>query len=894
MSGQQIGTVVGGIVGAYFGYPQLGMAIGGLIGGAVDPEKIHGPHIGQGQVQTASPGVPIAWVQGTAKVAGTLMVVGPRREVQLQDSGKGGPEVFHYETRQDFAILICESSELRNSTIKSVIMVEQDGKLVYDARPNSKIAAASAKWKANVDFLFGAEDQLPHPTLEMISGVGSTPAYRGRCIAVFKDFNTTMAGERIPQFKFTVSSATEDALVDNVLEDYTLQLTIGSSQQVKDQNNLWYYTKAWSSISAEGSPFISDFLISDGGTIQEWAWGRYGFKLQPYGRVDSEIVWKSGMDSASMVGILAIDGALDYDTGWHWQSGPPTPDFINDWFTLHGLNHPITSENDITYPLPVDVAPGIYQSIRLHHFQYPGAYDALDYRPTVKLALTGNRPLRPLEGTIGYWEDTSDGSLWRPSWVAAAPELVQRPLSTTLQTIAQRICERGGLTDDQIDVAALAGIDVAGYAIATQCTGDQALAPLLQAYFAFATECDASLLFKFYGEDALQTVSRDDLIITDATNGAISETKRNQATEFPQKVVAAFIDPDQNYDTNTVTAERLAQTVVAIGETDIQIPVAMDADQAAQAADKALKIAYATLEGTRDYSVPYATPNANYLTICAGEPVLMDGKRWVTDAATLSNGSIKFETRYDRQSAYTSNVQAVKPNPPATPTSSYSGPTILLPMNLPSLRPQDTYGLYLAAKGYDTNWRGCVVQISYDDQVSWQNALTINAASTMGALVEDETGTGTTTVDIGTTASLESVTDAQLDAKANAYAVVDSDGIAEVRQFKTAALQESGTDAGDWLLSDQRTGLLGTTHKDYLAGDQFTMLASVYFFPIDPGFAGKTLYLRGVGFGEAAEDATIIPFVFEAFQPRDLTIYGRVTTDGSARVDTSNEWRILS
>ena len=50
MSGQQIGTVVGGIIGAYFGEPQLGMAIGGLIGGAIDPEKIYGPHIGQAGV----------------------------------------------------------------------------------------------------------------------------------------------------------------------------------------------------------------------------------------------------------------------------------------------------------------------------------------------------------------------------------------------------------------------------------------------------------------------------------------------------------------------------------------------------------------------------------------------------------------------------------------------------------------------------------------------------------------------------------------------------------------------------------------------------------------------------------------------------------------------------
>ena len=96
MSGQQIGRGVGLVVGSFFGMPQLGMAIGGLIGGAVDPQKIKGPHIGDGQTQTASDGAPIAWIQGTAPVSGTIIQVSARREVEVTDSGgKGGPVVSH-------------------------------------------------------------------------------------------------------------------------------------------------------------------------------------------------------------------------------------------------------------------------------------------------------------------------------------------------------------------------------------------------------------------------------------------------------------------------------------------------------------------------------------------------------------------------------------------------------------------------------------------------------------------------------------------------------------------------------------------------------------------------------------------------------------------------------
>ena len=210
MSGQQIGTVIGGAIGAYFGGPagaQLGMAIGGFVGGAVDPTHINGPKIGDGQQQSATDGSQIAWIQGTAMVAGTIVQVSPRRQIRHKDNGKGGPVQVTYTAVQDFAILVCESSELRGSTTRAVLMVLQDGKLVYDVRPGSTMLADSAKWKANVDFLFGDEAQLPHPTLEAITGVGNTPAYRGSLVAVFKNFDVSAAGDRIPSFQFVVSNA---------------------------------------------------------------------------------------------------------------------------------------------------------------------------------------------------------------------------------------------------------------------------------------------------------------------------------------------------------------------------------------------------------------------------------------------------------------------------------------------------------------------------------------------------------------------------------------------------------------------------------------------------------------------------------------------------------------
>jgi hypothetical protein len=288
----------------------------------------------------------------------------------------------------------------------------------------------------------------------------------------------------------------------------------------------------------------------------------------------------------------------------------------------------------------------------------------------------------------------------------------------------------------------------------------------------------------------------------------------------------------------------------------------MNADQAAQAVQKALKIAYATLEGTRVYSVPYAR-NATYLSLCAGEAVLMDDKRWVLDQIDLSQGALKLSTRYDRQDAYVSNVQAIRGNAPIPPQSRYSGPTTLYAANLPSLRPQDTYGLYLFAASTDgrSAWQGCVVQVSYDGQQSWQNALTINTGSTLGTLTEDEdTGSGgdTLTVDVDGSGDLASATEEQLAARANAFALIDG-ASAEIGQFATADLQSDGV----YALSDLSRELLGTSEVTAVEGTQFTMLDSAYFLPIDLTFKGKTIALRAVGFGEVAEDQPVVTIEYD-------------------------------
>ena len=803
MSGQQIGTVIGGAIGAYFGGPagaQLGMAIGGMIGGAVDPTHINGPKIGDGQQQTATDGAPIAWVQGTAMVAGTIVQVSSRRQIRHKDNGKGGPVTVTYTAVQDFAILICESSELRGSTMDAVLMVLQDGKLVYDVRPGSAMSADSAKWKQNVDFMYGGEDQLPHPTLEAITGVGNTPAYRGSLVAVFKNFDVSQAGDRIPSFQFVVGTAA------------TLSSVPASSPG--------------------GFPHTTSLAAPNA--------GGYTLAFDPGAAPNCFEIWDGAtrLLRTGYYGAPSYQSTLDASLISH---GAPTETII-----------PSIDQSAWSDPSTI--------------FPHPELFNYLTFQKATTNATLTLKVYAPL----GDW--------WAASLI---PGIGGASVSKALSDIVQAVCLRGGLESSDIDVADLAGIQVKGYPIARQANAADCLLPLLQAYFGYASEYDAQLHFKFYGADAGVVVDRADLIEgNDSNRGAIVSNLRNQSTEFPRRIVAAYIDPAQNYTVVNVPAERQATDVIAIGDQSFQIPVVMSVDDATNAANKALKVAYATLEGTLEYSTPFANSDV-YLSLATGDALQLQGKRYVLDELILGNGNLKFTQRYDRQSAYQSNVQGIIGNTPTLPLSPYSGPTTLIPMNLPAQRPQDSVGVYIAAASTDgrDSWRGCNVQVSYDGMTTWQNALQILMESTIGT-VDSAASVSSEPVTIDALKyDLESATSDQLAAGANAFAVVSASDDVQLMQFGTAT---ATTTLHQFQLTSISRSLGGTTAAPLAAGDVFTLMDAAYFLPIDPSFAGRTIYFRGVGFGEVAEDATIYSLVYAALV--GSAGQQRVAEDGTPRI----------
>lgn len=221
-NGQQWGTVVGGVIGFFAGgNVALGMSIGGMIGGAIDPERIHLPSIGDAQQQTAMAGVPRPVVYGhPAPFAGNIIDgEGKARKIRVKDKGKGGPTVYSEKFLFTYAVRICEGP------IAGVLRIWRNGEVVYDARtleelqsvydPNGDggvleqfmaFRAKSAMFQNRLRIYLGDEDQLPDPALEAIHGVGNTPYYRGTAYMVIEDDDVTQMGGAAAQYQFEVSA----------------------------------------------------------------------------------------------------------------------------------------------------------------------------------------------------------------------------------------------------------------------------------------------------------------------------------------------------------------------------------------------------------------------------------------------------------------------------------------------------------------------------------------------------------------------------------------------------------------------------------------------------------------------------------------------------------------
>lgn len=226
-AGQVALSIVGGVIGFIYGGPYgavYGASLGGLVGNAAFPTQlppITGPRLQDNKMTAMQVGSPVAELFGTDIVSGTVMWLGPVREVATTEEvgGKGGPEqdVTTYTYFQPIAIGLC--ARVGGDLGGTIWRIWENGKLVYDIRPQlpgeslddfQDRAEFSGRYRNGFDTHYGNEDQLPDITIESYKGVGNVPAFRGLMYIVYPDRQLLDdQGLRHPNFKFEITDEPE-------------------------------------------------------------------------------------------------------------------------------------------------------------------------------------------------------------------------------------------------------------------------------------------------------------------------------------------------------------------------------------------------------------------------------------------------------------------------------------------------------------------------------------------------------------------------------------------------------------------------------------------------------------------------------------------------------------
>lgn len=219
-TGQIVGTVVGAVIGFFLpgGNVMLGAAIGGAIGGLVDPPKgptIAGPRLDDLSFQTSTLGAPLGRAYGTVPVIGNVVwLEGDKyREVITEEEaegGKGGGGGATYEKATYYAtfavsLLHIPSADATVSLRKLWIgsnLVFEAGSDNMESMVASSLALGSldsgkgeddlssvTSQSKSFDFYSGTDDQQPNTRWQADKGANAVSGFPGRCYIVIYDLD---------------------------------------------------------------------------------------------------------------------------------------------------------------------------------------------------------------------------------------------------------------------------------------------------------------------------------------------------------------------------------------------------------------------------------------------------------------------------------------------------------------------------------------------------------------------------------------------------------------------------------------------------------------------------------------------------------------------------------
>lgn len=913
---RQVLPIVGAVVGAFFGAPQLGFAIGSIVGNLVDPVINQGPKMGELPVQTSQEGSPRALIYGTSTCTGYILCFGPPlKTTEIQTGEKGAPKTEVEVVYRNYAIAICEGP------IGGILRVWENDKLVYDVRPQSIMLEASAAWLENKVLYLGDEEQLPDIFLQLnVSGVGITPAYRGTAYMVFGLEDLTDTQGAIKQYRWEVAGTTqvEEILSPLIVNDWTTpgrpehedgetSFTIiggtefddfdvgaeaasaeavasGTASALESTLYLGYFSSLVAKPSGfdggatlSGDPETLTYLLgptavdrwSDLGKVSPFVCANLGDEGVEPGDGQLVAMWDASWGTDAPVTWTVLSQLYAFGTS------PGTGPYSTYWNNCN--NYPVEggglpgASGTRALPLvakrvpspPVGYTKIVGTAKQLCAVEYR---DGALYQNALGPVLL---PDDPDYDNADFWEDARDAAVLAGIMESdvtypvevdayASGDSTVAGLPVELGIIVADLHGRARIPSADYDVSELTDL-VKGLTLTGEYTAADAINTLRSCYFFDKAEPGDKLYYPKRGKAVVETLTFDDLVdVPDLS-------KREQLSEVPKKLHLHSLDPTAGYAPVKATYERSSVDVKAVAESTISVPVVLNVDERQQMVHKMFKVMSADAQGEIKLSIP-----DKFIRLipsdCIGLSLRGQLLRLRYDDGELQEGVMGMTLRRDRQSAYTSNLTGIPIPEPMAPPSTIVGETVFAVMDMSARQDsEDDLHILVAGTGASDGWPGWALQRSLDGGANYTTVATYNSAAIVGILADDvpdadDNVTDTTNVVrvelIRQTESqtLESLTEAQFLSESGAFCLENDDGTWEVMQYLDAVQDSNGI----FELSTLHRGRLNSGSSAHSTGAKFVLLQTAEHVVMESAWIGQSIKWRGVSLGGAVEGANTV------------------------------------
>ncbi|SEG29942.1 phage tail protein, partial [Jhaorihella thermophila] len=370
--------------------------------------------------------------------------------------------------------------------------------------------------------------------------------------------------------------------------------------------------------------------------------------------------------------------------------------------------------------------------------------------------------------------------------------------AVSLAALVRHLCLRAGLAEERIDVSGLWGA-VEGLVIPA-IESPRTTISMLARHFGFdAVESEGVIRFRMRGTAPVATITPDDLV---AGNGEDIERTRSQETELPQILRWSVARADEDYDSALVEARRI--TTGAVRVTAESFPVAVAPEEAERRCRRALMEAWTARE-----RASFALPPSR-LALDPGDVVQFDD-----DTATefrlmrIADGLAR-RIEAARQDREDYDLPPGAQRAAAVARSVPLGAPQVAILDLPQLTSTHTPPRPLIAVDADP-WPGTVAVLRSPETSGWASFATITRRARIGILAADLPTGPVWRWDQGAVmeidlpwGQLESVTELQLFAGSNAFAVESAPGTWEILQARDVTLVAPGRYRLTTLLRGQR------------------------------------------------------------------------------------------